>query len=219
MVVVKYTVVLNSNQVPNILIPANKSTMKKYHWAENIVLQLLKFSSGHCSVLWSKSPTVQHPKQVKTKGKNYLHKQLEWGLPWVEAVHRILLPFASKGLWSQRGWHARTGACQGEYTASGTAQQPLSHSIQPTLQRNVILYGPFNTLQIHSPSITTAQTHNKAAERRYRTSFSLCQSLLPSLWLSACPLVRRNQPVSPLWADMAACPPLRRPVAATKQAI
>lgn len=189
------------------------------HWAENTVLRLVKFPSVHCFVLWNKSPTVRHSKQVKTKGKDYLHQQLEWGLHWAEAVHRIILPFASKRLWSQRGWHARTGACQGEYTASGTAQQPLSHSIQPTLQRNVILYGPFNTLQIHSPSITTAQTHNKAAERRYRTSFSLCQSLLPSLWLSACPLVRRNQPVSPLWADMAACPPLRGPVAATKPAI
>lgn len=123
-----------------------------------------------------------------------------------------------KRLWSQWGWHARTGACQGEYTASGTAQQPLSHSIQPTLQRNVILYGPFNTIQIHSPSITTAQTHNKAT-RQYRTSFSHSLSILLSLWLSACPLVRRNQPVSPLWADMAASPLLRRPVEATKHAI
>ena len=166
-----------------------------------------------------RSLTILPPEQVQTKGNHYLNKQLEWGLCWVEAANRIILPFASKGLWSQRGWHARTGACQGEYTASGTAQQPLSHSIQHTLQRNVILYGPFNTLQIHSPSITTAQTHNKAFERWYRTSFSFYLSLLPSLWLSACPLVRRNQPVSPLWADMAACPPLRRPVVATKLAI
>lgn len=205
----KHTVVLNSN-------PRHHEKVRALSWKYGT--GRLKSSSGHYSV-WNKSPTVQHPEQVKTKGKYYLHQQLERGLPWVEAVHRIILPFASKRLWSQQGWHARTGACQGEYTASGTAQQPLSHSIQPTLQRNVIFYGPFNTLQIHSPSITTAQTHNKAAERRYRTSFSLCQSLLLSLWLSACPLVRRNQPVSPLWADMAACPPLRRPVAATKQAI
>lgn len=51
---------------------------------------------SHCSVLWSKSPTVPHHKQVKTNGENYLQKQLEWGLPWVEVVHRIILPFASK---------------------------------------------------------------------------------------------------------------------------
>ncbi len=185
----------------------------------NVEAKILKFSNSHCFVLWIKSPTGQRHKQIKTKSKNYLHQSLHQPLPWVEAVQRTILPFASKRLWSQRGWHARTGACQREYTASGTAQQPLSHSIQPTLQRNVILYGPFNTLQIHSPSITTAQTHNKAAKRRYRTSFPLCQSLLPSLWLSACPLVRRNQPMSPLWADMAACPPLRRPVTVTKTAI
>lgn len=190
-------------------VPSNSIPLSWKHCAAIDDISKWHYETGHLP-----SST---PKQVKTKGLNYLHHQLEWGPPWV--VHRIILPFASKRLWSQRGWHARTRACQGEYTANGTAQQPLSHSIQPTLQRNVILYGPFNTLQIHFPSITTAQTHNKASKRRYRTSFSLCQSLLPSLWLSACPLVRRNQPVSPLWADMAACSPLRRPVAATKQAI
>lgn len=58
----------------------------------------------------------------------------------------------------------------------------------------------------------------QSCQRQYPTSFSLCQSFLPSLWLFACPLVRRNQPVSPLWADMAACSPLCRPVATTKQA-
>lgn len=48
---------------------------------------------------------------------------------------------------------------------------------------------------------------------------SLCSSILPSLWLSAYPLLGRNQPVSVLWDDMAACSPLRRPITATKQAL
>lgn len=122
------------------------------------------------------------PKTTQKK-QNYLHKQPEWGLSGVEAVHRVILPFTPKRLWSQQGWHARTAACQGEYTASGSAQQTLSRSIQHTLQRNVILYGPFNTLQIHSPSITTAQTHNKATRANIGRPFL---SVCPSFYLSDC---------------------------------
>lgn len=72
-----------------------------------------------------------------------------------------------------------------------------------------------NPLPFDHYSSKTQQSHKS----KYRTSLSLSLSLLLSLWLSACPLVRRIQPVPPLWADMADCPPLRRPVAATKQVI
>lgn len=124
-----------------------------------------------------------------------------------------------KRLWSQWGWHARTGACQGEYTASGTAQQPLSHSIQTHPSKKChplwsLQHNP-NPLPFDHYSSNTQQSHTS----QYRTSFSHSLSILLSLWLSACPLVRRNQPVSPLWADMAASPLLRRPVEATKHAI
>lgn len=135
------------------------------------------------SLLCQMSVTFPFITPKTTKDKNYLHKQPEWGLSEVEAVHRVILPFTPKRLWSQWGWHARTGACQGEYTASGTAQQPPSRSIQHTLQRNVILYGPFNTLQIHSPSITTAQTHNKAARANIGRPFL---PGCPSFYLSDC---------------------------------
>lgn len=122
---------------------------------------------------------------VKAKGLNYLHHQLEQGPPRVEAVHRIILPFASQRQWSQRGWHARTRACQEEYTANGTARQPISRSIQSTLQRNVILYGLFNSLQIHFPfDYYTTNTQQSLQAPISDVLFSL--SVPPSISLIVC---------------------------------
>lgn len=142
----------------------------------------------------------------KTKGKNYLHKQLERILSWKKAL--ITVGMTCKD-WGMSGrihsqWHC-SAASQSLHT---THPSKKCHPLW-SLQHNP------NPLPFDHYSSNTQQSHTS----RYRTSFSHSLSILLSLWLSACPLVRRNQPVSPLWADMAASPPLRRPVEATKHAI
>lgn len=118
-----------------------------------------------------------------TKDKNYLHKQAEWGLSEVEAVHRVILPFTPKRLWSQRGWHARTGACQGEYTASALLSSlPVAPYNTPFKEMSSFMVSSTHS-KIHSPSITTAQTHNKAARANIGRPFL---PGCPSFYLSDC---------------------------------
>ncbi|KAI4830272.1 hypothetical protein KUCAC02_001916 [Chaenocephalus aceratus] len=54
----------------------------------------------------------------------------------------------------------------------------------PTLQRNVILYVPLNTPQIHSPSITNTQQSRQAPISDILSSMSVSPSISPIVCLS-----------------------------------
>lgn len=116
--------------------------------------------------------------------QNYLHHQHERGPPWVETVHRIILPFASQRLWSQQGWHARNRTWQGENSQwhCSVVSQSL-HRTQPSKKCH-----PLWSLQ-HSPNPLPFDHYSSNTQQSFQALISDILSSLsvpPSISMIIC---------------------------------